>query len=94
MGATASLHDNGEMAFKAFEAGEFDLVITDIFMPVMNGYQLCENIRSLGRDIPILGVSAATVGTEVDQLIDAGANIALPKPITKEAILKAWAVLV
>ncbi len=93
MGATASLHDNGEMAFKAFEAGEFDLVITDIFMPVMNGYQLCENIRSLGSDIPILGVSAATVGTEVDQLIDAGANIALPKPITKEAILKAWAVL-
>jgi two-component system capsular synthesis sensor histidine kinase RcsC len=62
-------------------------------MPVMNGYQLCENIRSMGSDVPILGVSAATVGTEVDQLIEAGANIALPKPITKEGLLKAWAAL-
>ena len=94
MGATPSLHDNGELALEAFKAGEFDLIVTDIFMPVMNGYQLCENIRSMGSEIPILGVSAATVGTEVDQLIEAGANIALPKPITKEGLLKAWAALV
>ena len=93
MGATPSLHDNGELALEAFKAGEFDLIVTDIFMPVMNGYQLCENIRSMGSEIPILGVSAATVGTEVDQLIEAGANIALPKPITKEGLLKAWAAL-
>ncbi len=74
--------ENGELALKAFSEHSFDLVITDIMMPVMDGYELAETLRSWGATLPIIGVTGATVGNEADNLLAKGANRVLPKPLS------------
>lgn len=73
------------------ESGPFDAVLTDIFMPRMNGYELTRWLKQRGYSKPIIGVSAATVGEETELLLEAGATQVLSKPIKidllKEVIL-------
>jgi PAS domain S-box-containing protein len=76
------LADDGKIALDHFEQEPFDLVLTDIFMPEMNGYELTRTLRERGYKGPIIGVTAATVGEETDQLLEAGATAAVSKPIT------------
>ena len=81
-GAEVFCAGNGEEALDAFTNGNYDFVLTDIFMPKMNGYQLVSAIRATGSTLPIIGVSAATVGEESETLIKQGANRVLSKPIS------------
>ena len=67
--------------------GAFDLVITDIFMPNMSGYDLTEHLRKLGFGGKIIGLTAATLGEETDRLLQLGANHVIEKPLTKEKLL-------
>ena len=71
----------------AFAKEGFDLVITDYFMPNMNGFELCLQLRSSGFTGPIYGCTAATLGDEIAQLEIAGANHVFAKPLTRKALL-------
>jgi CheY-like chemotaxis protein len=73
--------ENGRLALEAFSEQSFDLVITDIMMPVMDGYELTETLRSWGATLPIIGVTGATVGNEADNLLAKGADRVMPKPL-------------
>ncbi len=73
--------ENGQLALEAYSKQTFDLVITDIMMPVMNGYELTETLRSWGATLPIIGVTGATVGNEADNLLAKGADRVMPKPL-------------
>jgi len=73
--------ENGKLALEAYSKQSFDLVITDIMMPVMDGYELTETLRSWGATLPIIGVTGATVGNEADNLLAKGANRVMPKPL-------------
>ena len=73
--------ENGQLALEAFSKQSFDLVITDIMMPVMDGYELTETLRTSGATLPIIGVTGATVGNEADNLLAKGANRVMPKPL-------------
>jgi len=73
--------ENGQLALDAFSEESFDLVITDIMMPVMDGYELTETLRSWGATLPIIGVTGATVGNEADNLLAKGADRVMPKPL-------------
>ena len=73
--------ENGQLALEAFSKQSFDLVITDIMMPVMDGYELTETLRSWGATLPIIGVTGATVGNEADNLLAKGADRVMPKPL-------------
>lgn len=53
----ASCHD-GKEALEAFENNPFDMVISDILMPNMNGYELAREIRNISKDVPILFMTA------------------------------------
>jgi len=60
---------------------EIDLVLTDIFMPNMDGCALTRDLRSAGYQGPLIGVSAGVITIETQQLLDAGADAVIPKPI-------------
>ncbi len=57
-GHEAKLAKNGEEAFSAFYEGHFDMILSDIMMPQMDGFTLAENVRREDKLIPILFMSA------------------------------------
>ena len=50
--------DNGKKALDALSNDYYDMVISDIMMPVMDGYELVRNIREMNRTIPVLMITA------------------------------------
>ena len=73
---------DGEEGLRAVREREPDLVVLDVKMPRMNGYEVTREIRadSQTRDIPILLLSASVREDEVDEGLEAGANSYLVKP--------------
>ncbi len=66
-----------------------DLILLDIMMPKMSGYQVCEQLKRdpKTRDIPIIMVSALNETGDVERAIDAGADDFLTKPVNKLELL-------
>lgn len=73
---------DGVDALDLFAKHRVDVVITDIFMPNMDGYEFVKTLRSKGFTGPVIGISAAVVGSETEDLIRAGANVVLSKPLS------------
>ncbi|MGY6742748.1 MAG: response regulator transcription factor [Cecembia sp.] len=71
---------DGEMALKLFDNEHFDLIITDLILPKMNGLDICKAIRKNASKVPIIMLTA--LGTTDDKLdgFDAGADDYLVKP--------------
>lgn len=75
--ATAS---NGEQAIEAIETGAYDLLLLDVIMPKMNGYQVLEKLRNSDwRHIPVIMISALDEIESVVKCIEMGAEDYLPK---------------
>jgi DNA-binding response OmpR family regulator len=85
---------DGKVGLRIFKGGDFKLVITDINMPGMNGYELTKNIRSNNQQIPIIMLTALN---EIDDKIegfDTGADDYLVKPFEfKELVARIRALL-
>ena len=81
-GAVVRVCGDGQEALEAYQNGQIDLVLTDIMMPKLNGYGLAKALRAAGYEGPIIGATAAVVGNETDELIAAGADAAISKPIS------------
>jgi YesN/AraC family two-component response regulator len=72
---------NGQIALDRFNAnGDFDLIVTDINMPVMNGLELIKNIRELNSDIPVIIMSAHTEPEYIKSAEELGVENYLLKP--------------
>jgi signal transduction histidine kinase/DNA-binding response OmpR family regulator len=71
--------------FKNAQEGDYDMILMDIQMPVMNGYEAAAAIRALGTDwsqrIPIIAMTANAYADDVQQAFDAGMNAHVTKPI-------------
>lgn len=82
MDHSASLAENGRAALEMLQAQKFDLVLLDIMMPEMNGYQVLQHIKNDGalRDIPVIMISALDEVDSVVRCIEMGAADYLPKP--------------
>jgi class 3 adenylate cyclase len=82
--------ENGREALDLLAKQSFDLVLLDIMMPVMNGYEVLEHIKSdmALRDIPVIMISAVDEMESIVRCIKAGAEDHLPKPFNA-ALLKA-----
>jgi len=84
---------DGEEAQELFAAGEFDLVITDLNMPRMNGLELVRRIRTES-PVPILVLTVRQEEREKVRLLDAGADDYVTKPFgTAELVARARALL-
>ena len=81
-GLQTSVAENGAVALSMVETGEFDLVLLDIMMPVMDGYETLIRLKSNEgtRHIPVIMISALDELESVIRCIEAGAEDYLPKP--------------
>ena len=80
---------DGAKALDYIEKSSFDAVLTDIFMPNLNGFELTRMLREQGFTSKIVAVTAATIGNEVDQMLSAGADLVLNKPINIDEVIDA-----
>ena len=89
LGYEAIAAENGQSALNCFEQQEYDLVLTDCQMPVMNGYELAKALRARKQTMPILAISGTDSKTEHDECQAAGMNGYLEKPVTLEQLRQA-----
>ena len=94
-GYLVDIATDGSIAFekiKASASGEYDLVLMDIQMPVMNGYDAAKAVRRLGDPahaaIPIIALSANTFDEDKRMALECGMNAHLGKPIEPDRLYK------
>ena len=94
-GADVTKAWNGQEAVELFrksEPGEFDAILMDIMMPVMNGYEAAKKIRSLDREdaktIPIIAMTANAFTEDRLKAKEAGMNEHIVKPLDVELLIK------
>lgn len=78
--------DNGENALKVFNES-YDLLITDLLMPQLNGLSLIRKIRELGSNIPVIVITTDADEETHDAVIRYGANEILRKPFSPDMLL-------
>lgn len=84
---------NGVEGLSRFDPAYHNIVMTDYFMPEMSGVDMIRQLRADGFDGPIIGVTAATIGEQIGEMLNAGADLVLPKPLTKDSFIGAIAEL-
>ena len=87
-----TIADNGKTASELFEVGEFDVILMDIRMPVMDGIEATSIIRSMETEkpgIPIIALTADIAAGNIQEYIDGGMNEVCAKPIELPVLLKA-----
>ena len=76
--------------FQAAPPGHYDMILMDVQMPVMNGYEATRAIRACGHPeagtIPIVAMTANTFAEDVRNALDAGMDGHLAKPIDMDAV--------
>lgn len=79
---------HGVTALSRFRETGFDLVVTDILLPQMDGYELIRRLRMESRDVPIIAISGMDDSPQFrDTAHKCGATAALTKPITRQDLV-------
>ena len=81
LGVTHDIAANGQIAVDRVKNQAFDLVLMDIQMPVMDGYQATRAIRAFNPSLPIIALTAAAMIEDRDKALEAGMNNHLAKPL-------------
>ncbi len=92
-GASCEIAANGRLTLERFtnsKEGEFDAILMDVQMPVMNGYDATRAIRAMARmdavEIPIIAMTANAFAEDERDALNAGMNVHLAKPIDMEQL--------
>lgn len=94
-GAECTICENGEEILKAFEQsapGDYDMILMDIQMPVMNGYEATKAIRrsshELAKTVPIIAMTANAFTEDIQHSLAAGMNAHVSKPVDMKVLEK------
>ncbi len=80
---------NGQEGLDKFKNDNFDLIMTDLAMPIMDGIEMIKNIRLINKDIPILVTTAFGSQTkEINDLKKIGMNSYLIKPLDLKKVIE------
>jgi CheY-like chemotaxis protein len=91
-GATVDIAENGRVALEMIdksisEGTRYDLIVTDIQMPEMDGYTLARTIRQRGMSVPIIALTANAMAEDRERCMVAGCDDYASKPIDKSAMI-------
>ena len=94
-GAECTICENGKRALETFEQsvpGDYDMILMDIQMPVMNGYEATKAIRrsshELAKTIPIIAMTANAFSEDIQHSLTAGMNAHISKPVDMKTLEK------
>ena len=94
-GAECTICENGEEILKTFEKsapGDYDMILMDVQMPVMNGYEATKAIRrsshKLAKTIPIIAMTANAFSEDIQHSLAAGMNAHVSKPVEMKVLEK------
>jgi two-component system sensor histidine kinase ChiS len=90
--ANVEIHEaeNGQVAVDMVTKMDYDAVLMDVQMPVMNGYMATQNIRAMEGakgDTPIIALTASVLRVDLDKCTDAGMNSYIPKPFKAQELI-------
>ena len=80
------LAEDGLKALEKFKAEKFDIILMDIMMPNMNGYEATAAIREIDKDIPIVAVTANAMKGDREKCLAAGCTDYISKPVTRDKL--------
>ena len=94
-GAECTICENGKKVLEAFEQsapGDYDMILMDVQMPVMNGYEATKAIRrsshELAKTIPIIAMTANAFSEDIQHSLAAGMNAHVSKPVEMKVLEK------
>jgi PAS domain S-box-containing protein len=91
-GHTVTVAENGQEALEKFKTGDFDLILMDVQMPVMNGFEATQKIREMeketGRHIPVVAMTAHAMKGDREKCLEAGMDDYVSKPLYPEELYK------
>ena len=88
-GAECVICENGKEVvetFKQSKPGEYDMILMDIQMPIMNGYEATLKIRSFDQDIPIIAMTANAFSEDIQHSLSAGMDAHISKPVDMQVL--------
>jgi CheY-like chemotaxis protein len=77
---------DGREAIELITRNEVDLVLMDMQLPLMNGYEATRRIREIKPDLPVIAQTANVMAEDRDECLEAGCNDYIPKPIDKNVL--------
>ena len=86
-GLEIEVAENGLQAVECYRQSPFELILMDLHMPVMDGYEASRLIRALDPEVPIIALTASAMAEEVEKTLAAGMNEHLGKPIVLDQLL-------
>ncbi|MPY94198.1 MAG: EAL domain-containing protein [Acidimicrobiia bacterium] len=86
-GFDVTLATSGEEALGCLEARPFDLVLSDVVMPGIDGYELCRQLKEIDRDVPVVLLTSLTDPIEIVRALEAGADNFLRKPYEPDQLV-------
>ncbi|WP_100642952.1 response regulator [Alteromonas facilis] len=87
-GAEVDVASNGEVGLQKILAGNFDLILMDIQMPILDGLQVTQMLRGLGYKKPIVAVTANFMKKDIEEYVRKGFDDVVVKPIEKKLFFK------
>jgi CheY-like chemotaxis protein len=91
-GYSFAIAENGQEALKMFRDHDYDLILMDCMMPVMDGYEATKKIRQFEQDsnkksnIPIIALTASVSDDDIQKCFDVGMDDYMPKPFKADAL--------
>ena len=79
---------NGKEAIDIFSKGKYDLILMDLQMPIMDGFEATKRIREIDKNIPIIALTANAMKEDIEKTLNSGMNEHLNKPIDVAKLYK------
>lgn len=86
LGINVDIANNGKEAVDKAKSKNYDLILMDIQMPIMDGFEATKKIRDFNKEIPIIALSAAVLIKDKEKTKQAGMNAHLEKPIDQQKL--------
>lgn len=79
--------ENGYIAYEKAKTINYDIILMDVQMPVMDGYEATRNIRRTNKEVPIIALTANAIKGDNEKCLQSGMNDYLPKPFQPEDLM-------
>ncbi|MDC7218557.1 MAG: response regulator [Spirochaetales bacterium] len=87
LGARIEEAENGRIAVEKVAANQYDMILMDISMPVMNGLEATKEIRKMKKDLPVLAVTANAFEEDFKRILEAGLDDIVLKPVDESKLM-------